>query len=284
MHPAPSIIVFTVMSGLGFGMLFWMGIQPADYSFAAFFLAFACACGGLLSSTFHLGNPQRALKAFSQWKSSWLSREAVLSVLALGFMGIFAAGAVFANVVLAPFAVVGGLLSLATVATTSMIYAQMKTVPRWHQWTTPALFLALALTGGAIFVAGATISALLLVVSAGLMVAHWSIGDRKFAESGSNMNTATGLNHGTVRAFEPPHTGTNYLMKEMVFTVGRKHATQLRAISIGLAVVLPVLLIVIGGGAAVLLALISHLAGVFASRWLFFAEAEHVVGLYYGQR
>jgi DMSO reductase anchor subunit len=284
MHPAPSIIVFTVMSGLGFGMLFWMGIQPADYSFAAFFLAFACACGGLLSSTFHLGNPQRALKAFSQWKSSWLSREAVLSVLALGFMGIFAAGAVFANVVLAPFAVVGGLLSLATVATTSMIYAQMKTVPRWHQWTTPALFLALALTGGAIFFAGATISALLLVVSAGLMVAHWSIGDRKFAESGSNMNTATGLNHGTVRAFEPPHTGTNYLMKEMVFTVGRKHATQLRAISIGLAVVLPVLLIVIGGGAAVLLALISHLAGVFASRWLFFAEAEHVVGLYYGQR
>ena len=28
----------------------------------------------------------------------------------------------------------------------------------------------------------------------------------------------------------------------------------------------------------------SHLAGVLASRWLFFAEAEHVVGLYYGRR
>jgi len=29
------------------------------------------------------------------------------------------------------------------------------------------------------------------------------------------------------------------------------------------------------------LALILHLGGAFASRWLFFAEAEHVVGLYY---
>jgi len=28
----------------------------------------------------------------------------------------------------------------------------------------------------------------------------------------------------------------------------------------------------------------SHIAGVLASRWLFFAEAEHVVGLYYGKR
>jgi sulfite dehydrogenase (quinone) subunit SoeC len=32
------------------------------------------------------------------------------------------------------------------------------------------------------------------------------------------------------------------------------------------------------------LAVLSHLAGVLATRWLFFAEAEHVVGLYYGKR
>jgi len=29
---------------------------------------------------------------------------------------------------------------------------------------------------------------------------------------------------------------------------------------------------------------IAHIAGVFVSRWLFFAQAEHVVGLYYGKR
>jgi len=32
------------------------------------------------------------------------------------------------------------------------------------------------------------------------------------------------------------------------------------------------------------LAALSHGAGVLVSRWLFFAEAEHVVGLYYGRR
>jgi DMSO reductase anchor subunit len=29
---------------------------------------------------------------------------------------------------------------------------------------------------------------------------------------------------------------------------------------------------------------LTHVVGIFASRWLFFAQAEHVVGLYYGKR
>jgi DMSO reductase anchor subunit len=32
------------------------------------------------------------------------------------------------------------------------------------------------------------------------------------------------------------------------------------------------------------LAVLSHIAGVLTLRWLFFAQAEHVVGLYYGKR
>ena len=32
------------------------------------------------------------------------------------------------------------------------------------------------------------------------------------------------------------------------------------------------------------LAVLLHIAGVACLRWLFFAEAEHVVGLYYGKR
>jgi DMSO reductase anchor subunit len=33
-----------------------------------------------------------------------------------------------------------------------------------------------------------------------------------------------------------------------------------------------------------LVALTAHILGALATRWLFFAEAEHTVGLYYGQR
>jgi DMSO reductase anchor subunit len=90
---------------------------------------------------------------------------------------------------------------------------------------------------------------------------------------------------GVVRAFEPPHTGSNYLLREFVHVVGRKHAAKLRVIALVLAFVLPVLLLLLPfGHALALLAVLSHLAGVAVSRWLFFAQAEHVVGLYYGKR
>ena len=36
--------------------------------------------------------------------------------------------------------------------------------------------------------------------------------------------------------------------------------------------------------APALIAVLAHIAGVAVSRWLFFAEAEHVVGIYYGKR
>ena len=100
------------------------------------------------------------------------------------------------------------------------------------------------------------------------------------------MQSATGLGHiGRVRAFEPPHTGTNYLLREFVHVVGRKHAIKLRVIALGLGYALPVLLLLLPFGHLIaVLAILAHLAGIAASRWLFFAEAEHVVGLYYGKR
>jgi DMSO reductase anchor subunit len=100
------------------------------------------------------------------------------------------------------------------------------------------------------------------------------------------MATATGLGEtGAVSAFEPPHTGTNYLLREFVHVVGRKHAVKLRIISLFLMIGTPVLLLSLPFSLwLVLLAVLSHTAGLFVSRWLFFAQAEHVVGLYYGKR
>ena len=87
MHPAPSVIAFTVFSGFGFGLMVFLGLGwPAPRGTPAFLwwgLAYACAVGGLTASTLHLGNPERALMAFSQWRSSWLSREAWAAVATL---------------------------------------------------------------------------------------------------------------------------------------------------------------------------------------------------------
>jgi DMSO reductase anchor subunit len=284
MHPAPSVIIFTTLSGLGFGLLMWLGIGLPEVTgwvaFAFYALAYLLAVGGLLASTFHLGHPERALLAFTQWRSSWLSREGVLSV------AIHGAGLVFLGETWRLLGLLGAALSFGTVFSTAMIYAQLATVPRWRTWLTPALFLALSLAGGALL-AGQIGAALVLLPLAGLVqIAWWLRGDTALATSGTTLATATGLGSmGAVRAFEPPHTGTNYLLREFVHVVGRKHALKLRAIALLLGFVVPVgLLLLPFSHVSAAIAALSHLVGLLASRWLFFAEAEHVVGLYYGKR
>ena len=290
MHPAPSVIVFTTLSGLGFGLLFWLGLgMPASNGWVAavfFAIAFSLAVGGLLASTFHLGHPERALKAFSQWRSSWLSREGVCAVAALLVMGLYAALVVFLGLRVDVLGWIGAALSMGTVFTTAMIYAQLKTVPRWNTALTPALFVSLSLGGGALLAGQVDIAPFLLTLAAALQLAWWVRGDRALTQSGTDMASATGLgNIGTVRAFEPPHTGNNYLLREFVYVVGRKHSLKLRVIAMTLGYIMPVLVLVLPfSHIMALFAVIAHVAGVAASRWLFFAEAEHVVGLYYGKR
>ncbi len=290
MHPAPSVIIFTTLSGLGFGLIFWMGLgYPGVTGLTAFIfftLAYLLAVGGLIASTFHLGHPERALKAFTQWRTSWLSREGWLSVITLILMAVYGAGLVFLATRWNWLGYIGAALSLATVYATSMIYCQLKTVPRWNHWSTPLMFLTFSVAGGALL-AGQPRFALPLLAMAGLVQVYvWIDGDGRLNRSGHTIATATGLGRiGKVRAFEPPHTGTNYLMKEMVHVVGRRHASRLRAIALLAGFGAPIVLLTLPFGhiwAAV--AILSHLIGVFASRWLFFAEAEHVVGLYYGKR
>src|SRR5438105_11047350 len=103
MHPALSIVFFTTASGAGFGLLLLLGLGvplgllPVSpwFGVAALASAFGLAAGGLFSSVFHLGRPERAWRAFSQWRSSWLSREGVLSVATFIPAAVFAIGWIF---------------------------------------------------------------------------------------------------------------------------------------------------------------------------------------------
>jgi len=290
MHPAPSVIIFTVFSGLGFGMLAFLGLGMPDVfglnAFIFFAIGYALAVGGLISSTFHLGNPKNAIKAFSQWRSSWLSREGIAAVAALCVMGLYAIGKIFLSVDWAPLGWLASILCILTVFTTSMIYAQLATIPRWNHWNTPFLLLSLSIAGGALMTGQIKIAMIGFAIAAVAQILAWIMGDKRFAARGSTIETATGLGRiGGVRQFEPPHTGTNYLLKEMVHVVGRKHALKLRIIGFVLAFILPAVLLSISISHAMAIpVVISHVAGVLVLRWLFFAEAEHVVGLYYDKR
>jgi DMSO reductase anchor subunit len=291
MHPAPSLILFTVLSGLGFGLMVWLGfgaLVPVGWvGFVFWALAYGLAGAGLIAATFHLGHPERAWRAFSQWRSSWLSREGVLSVATFAVMAPHAAASVFLGRPLPALGIIGGALALLTVLSTAMIYAQLRSVPRWHHWTTPAVFLTAALAGGGLLAGQAAAAGPLFALLALALAAHWHLGDRRFAEGPDTPETATGLGRiGRVRLLAPPHTGRNYLLREMVHVVGRKHAGRLRAISLFAGAIMPAVLLIAfpAGHVLAALAVIFHLAGILAARWLFFAEAEHVVGLYYGRR
>lgn len=289
MHPAPSVILFSTLSGLGFGFLAFLGWGALDLSgWAAFFLwglGYGLAVAGLLASTFHLGNPKNALKAFTQWRTSWLSREAWCSVVTLFMLAPVALSAIFGFGLPRVVGLAGGVLALVTVFTTAMIYTQIRAVPRWHHWLTPVMFLTFAIAGGATLSGRVWAPVALLAVGA-VLLAVWRVGDGAFARAGQTLGTATGLDRlGLPSVLDPAHTAGNYLKREMIFVVGRKHAAKLRKIALLLASILPALILLLPLGLwGIALAAAIHLAGAMAARWLFFAEAEHVVGLYYGAR
>ena len=300
MHPAPSIILFTTISGLGFGFLFWLGLFGWNdaglvKSWIIALVGGGVAAGGLSFSLGHLGHPERAWMALSQWRSSWLSREGVAAVFCLMIFGLWCAARLFLGMQIPLVGLLVALGSAGTVYTTSMIYTQLKTVPRWNHFLTPVLFLATAAASGNVLYALLVnpdlvwLALVLVLVALGVQIAWRVAAGNQVMAMGGTPESATGLgNLGKVRLFEKPHSGKNYLLTEMVHQIGRKHAQRLQRLSIGLnAIGAPVALLlalVFGQAWLLALALVCLIAGTLASRWLFFAEAEHVVGLYYGKR
>ncbi|MEM9099205.1 MAG: DmsC/YnfH family molybdoenzyme membrane anchor subunit [Pseudomonadota bacterium] len=302
MHPAPSLVFFTVLSGLGLGLIISLGFGygPKEQVFAlvASFLALGVTGLGGSLSVLHLANPKNAWRAFSQWRSSWLSREACLMLATLGLFAVYALLWVVTGERWWGLGYLAAVLALSTVYATAMIYAQLKTVPSWSVTPTPALFLILSITGGivtcrmlqGIFGDSATLWHVPLAIAVAAGASIWwttqAAGAGRTA-TGSTIASATGLGRqGQVRLFEGPHTGSNYLLDEMAFKVGRKRAYELRRFGALAGFVLPLILAIIAlitTSWVLVLALICHISGVMALRWLFFAEAEHVQALYYGQ-
>lgn len=313
MHPAKSVILFTTASGAGYGLIAWLGLLaalgllPADrwFGLTAFVAGLGLVVLGLLASTRHLGHPERAWRAFSQWRSSWLSREGVAAVVTFLPVGVFALCWVVGQTNQGAAAAVGLVASLCcvvTVACTAMIYASLKTIRAWcSPWTLPGYLILSALSGAVLLnlllqvwaqplaLPFAAVVTLLLAAGAAVKLLHWHRLDH--GEPVSTAESATGLGgSGRVRLLEAPHSESNYLMQEMGYRIARKHADKLRRIVLLAGFALPLLLVALGallpgpvalGAALMSLPLVG--LGLAIERWLFFAEAKHVVTLYYGE-
>jgi sulfite dehydrogenase (quinone) subunit SoeC len=311
MHPALSVIVFTVVSGAGYGLLALVGIGAAfgwlpmerGFALAAFGSGFALTTVGLLSSSLHLGHPERAWRAFSQWRTSWLSREGVAALATYAPSGLLALVWLITGEVGAPGRLLGvasTALALATLYCTAMIYASLPTVRQWHDGLVPVAYLILGPMSGALLLAipvrafgGATLGidllALGLIVAGGVVkLIYWKKIDG--LSPALTPGEATGLGgFGRVRLLDPPNTEENYIQREMGFVIARKHARRLRRLALVIGFLVPALLMALAcklpgavGLVAVILSASAALLGLLIERWLFFAEAKHTVMLYYG--
>ncbi|MDE2383543.1 MAG: dimethyl sulfoxide reductase anchor subunit [Alphaproteobacteria bacterium] len=308
MNPAYSVILFTTASGAGYGLLALSGLAAAGHGPASS-IGFALACvgvalalitTGLLSSTAHLGRPERFLRAFSQWRSSWLSREGVVAVatypVALAFLAVWS-GLVEAPALIAPLGIATAALCAVTVYCTSMIYRQLTTIPAWaNRFTVPGYLLFALATGAGLlsfisvvfgrFQAGAGnfqafLTLILIFAVIVLKWLYWRWLRRRKPEH--SMAAATGLGPG-VRQWEVPHTARNFIMKEMGYSVARAHARRLQQIAMLLLDVAFIATFISPKFPwAVAVSAPALLLAAWTERWLFFAQAEHVVQLFYGQ-
>lgn len=310
MRPSASVLLLTTLTGFGYGLLAWIGagiasqLLPASRALALSGVAvsLALASAGLLASMFHLGRPERAWRALSQWRSSWLSREGVASLLTYP-VAIGLAVAVYENPQGTTARALGAaamVASAVTVLCTAMIYASLKPIRQWHNAHTAPGYLIHAVFSGAILLA--LVSAVVLgapgaiaaaaAVSAAVALAakalYWRHIDRQSPLA--TLAHAIGLPRDTeVKPLDAPHFTENFILREMGFAIARRHAARLRRLALALAFAVPAALCVLAGLRVMPLTLTSvavacALLGLLAERWLFFAEATHVSALYYGRR
>ena len=314
MHPAFSVIFFTSASGAGYGILALLGLfaafgwipLKASFNLTIITLALILITAGLLSSTAHLGHPERAWRALSQWRSSWLSREGVFAIITFVPASIFWLAGGFPDLILGPWEFWGltaGVFSLLTIFCTAQIYASLKTIPQWNSLFVPFIYLLIGLLDGALIITFLTaifdsfvINLSWIILSLGILggivkLRYWKVIDKP---SRSTSATATGLGNGSesVTLLDSPTTSENFVMREMGFSVARKHTQKLRKLTFISLFLIPTVaaaitlfeqdisIILISS----LVALVSAALGTITERWLFFAEAKHVVTLFYGAK
>lgn len=306
MHPALSVIFFTVTAGAGYGLLFLLAfarmanigpfISPDQVTFMGL-IGLLLVTAGLVSSTFHLANPKNAWRAFTRFKTSWLSREAVFAVLFYPVCLVWLVCEWFTGNTPATsfFAILTAILAVIVLICTAMIYASLKTIRQWHTALTPVNFVLLGLLLGSLILAlmfdhqqlaiqRLLAIALVVVVVAALVkvIYFYWIGQ----PAGPTVNTALGFTRATVRLLDVGHAGDTFHTKEFGFQMDRVKIIWLRIICVALAFVIPLMLIsgIVGSieFSSLAVAAVSAYLGVFVERWLFFAEARHVVNLYHG--
>ena len=295
MKPALSLVFFTVLSGAGFGVAVMLALFAAPlserYVTLTALLSVLLVAGGLGASVGHLANPKNAWRAVMRARTSWLSREAVLAAAFFPLaLVIILSGGTFPAV-----SALVGVIALATIYCTAMIYQSLRTIPEWHHPLTAFNYLMLGImSGGVLFnllaAADSTPPAAALLLTAAATAAAAAGKYRHYRRIGASrdisVGRATGFSRAKARLLDAGHTGPTFLTREFVYHCPAELLQKRRGLIFILAfpaalLALLILKLNIAPWLAVL-PLLAMFGGILLERWLFFAEAHHSVRAYHG--
>ncbi len=107
-RPAPAhwpLILMLVLTQAGIGGLV---ISSSNGDFRQRILSFALFIAGLIASVFHLGQPTKAWRVWLGWRTSWLSREAIVLAVfgGLASLALAARTAIWLSAIMGPVVVI----------------------------------------------------------------------------------------------------------------------------------------------------------------------------------
>ena len=294
MKPAWSVILLTTQIGAAQGLflvvflLDFFKTPPGQFILFSCGVSFLLLASGLIASFFHLGRPERAWRAASQWRTSWLSREVIVLPAFMAFVALYAwsvsllAGAIAA------------VLCIALFICTAMIYSCLKFLQEWHSpFTLVNFFLLGSASGLTLAVPLAAIAhpqfvGPLALGAFGLAAVAWAVRITSLVRNArlrpkSTTASAIGVAHPRIVQKAQGFMGGSYNTRE--FFHGRPDLL-VRAVRWSFLLLLfpvPAWLLGWGGGslATFVAAFVLQFTGLLAERWYFFAEARHPQNLYY---
>lgn len=322
MHPAFSVIFLTVLLGFGQGIFLAMaaveiaiffGLLPAlpgaDFYVAGSLVAVIFLIGGLAASFAHLGRPERAWRAISQWRTSWLSREVIMVPAFIGAVAIYGLiHYVGWNPVLLeragaePFrlsllvALGGIVLALTVFLCTGMVYACIKFLQEWASPLTVVNYFLLGTASG--FVVAAAIAAYWAPALVGFLgIAAILFTAIAFVTRGASLirnarlrpkstpQSAIGVHHSRIVQKSQGAMGGSFNTREFFHHRSKAFMKSLRWIFLVAVFAIPLLLLIVGliagVGELLVAAAVIQFLGLIVERWFFLAEANHPQNIYY---
>ncbi|WP_126456638.1 dimethyl sulfoxide reductase anchor subunit family protein [Sulfuriflexus mobilis] len=321
MHPAFSVIFLTTLIGVGQGLFLalytgesyavveLLPAQSQDFYVWGSVIAVAFLIGGLIASVFHLGHPERAWRAATCWRTSWLSREVIVLPTVIGAISVY--GGLHAlgwdlSIIGIETKVRGDLTLLiglgGVLATfllficTAMIYACIKFL---QEWSTPLTVINYTLLGTA---SGFTLAtafasyqapdlvnfyggwAIVITVTAFITRIASLIRNARIRAK-SSLQTAIGVRDTRIKQRSMGFMGGSFNTRDFFHGASMLVFRSIKWIFLALTFVLPVILLSAGMATASMTMLIAAFVvqyiGLIAERWFFFAQANHPQNLYY---